>query len=72
MPSNNRLRSDQDEGLALLGSEAMKDNPQEPVHGPNWGSSFLGPLGDCDLVAESEDLNLQRGPCPKGRGQPDK
>jgi hypothetical protein len=72
MPSDNRLRLDQDEGLAPLGPEAMKGNPQEPVHGPKRDPSSLGSPENAKLVAESQDLNLQRGSCLKGRGQPGK
>ena len=72
MVSLNRLRPDQDEGLAPLGPEAMKGNPQESVRGPKRDSSSLGPLENGQLVAKSQDLNLQRGSCPKGRGQPGK
>ena len=72
MPSDNRLGLDQDEGLAPLGPEAKKGDPQESVRGPKRDSFSLGLLENGQLVAESQDLNLQRGSCPKGRGQPGK
>jgi hypothetical protein len=72
MPSDYRLRLDQDKGRAPIGPEAMKGNPQESVHGPKRDWSSFGPLENRQLVAESQDLNLQRGSCPKGRGQPGK
>ena len=70
MPSDNRLRLDQDDGLAPLGPEAMKGNPKEPVRGPKRDSSSLGSLENGQLVAEGQNFNLQRGPCSKRGEQP--
>ena len=69
MPPGDRVWPDRDEGLAPLGPEAMRGNPQEPVRGPKRDSSSLGPLENGQLAAESQDLNLQQGSRPKSRGQ---
>ena len=55
--------------LRHSGPEATKGNPQERVRGPEWNSSSLGPLENDKLMPEMQDLNLQRGSCPKDRGQ---
>ena len=68
VPGDDRVGLDQDEGLAPLGPEAMKGNPQEPIRCPEPDPSSLGPLQNSQLVAEGEDLELQRGLSPQGGG----
>ena len=62
MPPDDRVGLDEQQSPAPLGPEAMKSNPQEPVRGSKSDSSSPGPLQNTKLVAQGQDLKLQRDP----------
>jgi hypothetical protein len=60
MPSDDRLRFDNDEGRAPLGPEAQEPDPEESVPGSNFGPAGNGTSQDDDLMSQGEDLGLER------------
>jgi len=72
VPPDNRIGLDEHQSLSPLAPEAIQGDPQEPVHGTKRDSSSLGPLQNAQLVAEGQDLKLQRDPgsnCGEQRDQ---
>jgi hypothetical protein len=70
MPADDRLGLDQYEGLAPFGPEAKEGHPQELIPSPKRDPPWLVPLENGQLVAESQDFDLERGTCTYRGGQP--
>lgn len=62
VPRDHRLGLHYEQRRAPVGPEAGKLNPKHSVRGVRTKTATLRPLEDCQLVAESKNLNLQR--CP--------
>ena len=70
MPADYRPGLDQQEGLAPFRPESGKNNPQEPIRCPKPEPSSIASLQNAELVAESLDLDLERGSCSQCRAKP--
>jgi hypothetical protein len=62
VPRDHRFGLHYEQRRASVGPEAGKPNPKQSVRGVRTKTATLRPLEDCQLVAESKNLNLQR--CP--------
>jgi len=60
MPSDDRLRFDNDESRAPLGPEAKEPDPEESVPSLKFGPTGNGTPQDDNLVSQGEDLGLER------------
>ena len=58
-PDNNSLRVNNDECRSPASPHARKARPKESIHG-RQSRPLDGALQNSELIAESEDLNLQR------------
>ncbi len=52
--------------------EARQPNPQQSVRGVKTKPAALRPFQDCNLVADSKNLDLQRCPSPEPRSEASK
>ena len=59
MPGNNRFGLHDQQRRAPLRPDARQPNPEQSVRGVQTKPAALRPLEDGDLVAESQDLDLQ-------------
>ena len=65
MPADDgRGLDDKDAGLPVV-PDGAQPGPQQAIHRGQFGS-FDGALENAELMAESEDLKLQRRPAPEG------
>jgi len=58
MLGDDRIRFDEQEGLAPFGPEPGKNKPQGPIRCPKLESSPIASLQNGELVVESQDLHL--------------
>ena len=66
MPGDHRFRLDDGKGRAPTRPKVHKPRPEEPVRCHEVNTPTLRPPQHINLVAQSEDLQLQSGPRPEG------
>jgi hypothetical protein len=69
MPSDRGLWLHDEQRHAPVPPKAGKANPKQSVCGVKTKPTALRPYQDCELVTESENLDLKRRPSPKPRSQ---
>ena len=66
VPGHDRFRLDDDERRTPAGPQRQQPCPQEAIQRSESNAHRLRPSQHIDLVAQSEDLQLQSGPSPEG------
>jgi hypothetical protein len=72
MPGDDRIGFDKQEELAPFGPKPRKNNPQHAIRSAKLEPSSIASLQNGELVAESQNLHLKRGPRPQCGCKPDK